>query len=264
MDTPIDTHVQASQDSAARVAAPDSDATGYGQFCPVAMAAEIFCSRWTPLILRELLCGSRHFNDLKRGVPRISPTLLSRRLKELQQDGLLVSENREYRLTPAGEDLRELVMGLGFWGARWVDTQKSLKNLDPSLLMWDMRRHLDPQPLPPRRCTIQFNYPELPSRRDWWLVVNAGDVDLCHVEPGFDVDLYVETSLKSMTAIWMGISTVAAEIAAGRFDVSGDKEMARHMQAWLGLSPFAKAQKAPAPVAPPPSPRAPYLNVAQG
>jgi DNA-binding HxlR family transcriptional regulator len=264
MDTPIDTQVQASQGPAARAASPDSEATGYGQFCPVAMAAEVFCTRWTPLILRELLCGSRHFNDLKRGVPRISPTLLSRRLKELQQDGLLISENGEYRLTPAGEDLRELVMGLGFWGTRWVDTQKSLKNLDPSLLMWDMRRHLDPQPLPPRRCTIQFNFPELSNRRDWWLVVNAGDVDLCQTDPGYEVDLYVETPLKSMTAIWMGMSTVAAEIAAGRFDVSGDKEMARHMQAWLGLSPFAKAQKPTAPIAPQPAPRVPYLKVAQG
>jgi len=264
MDTPIGTQIPASQAPAARAAAPDSEATGYGQFCPVAMAAEIFCTRWTPLILRELLCGSRHFNDLKRGVPRISPTLLSRRLKELQQDGLLVSQNGEYRLTPAGEDLRELVMGLGFWGTRWVDTQKSLKNLDPSLLMWDMRRHLNPQPLPPRRCTIQFNFPELPNRRDWWLVVNAGEVDLCQTDPGFEVDLYVETPLKSMTAIWMGMSTVATEISAGRFDVSGDKEMSRHMQTWLGLSPFAKAQKAAAPVAPPPAPRVPYLKVAQG
>lgn len=264
MDTPIGTQVQAAQGAVPAAAAARNEPTGYGQFCPVAMAAEIFCTRWTPLILRELLCGSRHFNDLKRGVPRISPTLLSRRLKELQQDGLLINENGEYRLTPAGEDLRELVMGLGFWGTRWVDTQKSLKNLDPSLLMWDMRRHLDPRPLPPRRCTIQFNYPELPSRRDWWLVVNAGEVDLCHVEPGFDVDLYVETSLKSMTAIWMGISTVAAEISAGRFDVSGDKEMASHMQIWLGLSPFAKAQKPAAPVVAQPAPRMPYLKVAQG
>lgn len=264
MDTPIGTQAQTAQIPAAREATADSEATGYGQFCPVAMAAEIFCTRWTPLILRELLCGSRHFNDLKRGVPRISPTLLSRRLKEMQQSGLLTSQNGAYELTPAGENLRELVMGLGFWGTRWVDTQKSLKNLDASLLMWDMRRHLDPQPLPPRRCVIQFNFPELSNRRDWWLVVNGGDVDLCQTDPGFDVDLYVETPLKSMTAIWMGLTTVAAEISAGRFDVSGDKDMARHMQIWLGLSPFAKAQKVAPPAPAQPAPRVPYLKVAQG
>jgi DNA-binding HxlR family transcriptional regulator len=226
----------------------DMTANGsYGQFCPVAMAAEVFCTRWTPLILRELLCGSRHFNDLKRGVPRISPTLLSKRLKELQQAGLLdctedAGGGTEYSLTPAGEDLRSLVMGLGFWGARWVDTQKSLKNLDPSLLMWDMRRNLNPTPMPPRRYTIQVHYPELPNRRDWWLVVERQDVDLCQADPGFEVDLYVETSLKSMTSIWMGMATVQGEMAAGRLEATGEKDIVRSMQTWLGLSPFAHKQ----------------------
>lgn len=220
---------------------------GYGQFCPVAMAAEVFCTRWTPLILRELLCGSRHFNDLRRGVPRISPTLLSKRLKELQQAGLLTCVEgaggaTEYSLTAAGEDLRDLVMGLGFWGTRWIDTRKSLKNLDPSLLMWDMRRHLRPTLMPPRRYTIQFHYPELPNRRDWWLVVEGGEVDLCQADPGFEVDLHVETSLRSMTSIWMGIATVQSEMAAGRFEASGDKAVIRAMQTWLGLSPFARPQ----------------------
>lgn len=217
----------------------------YGQFCPVSMAAEVFCTRWTPLILRELLCGSRHFNDLRRGVPRISPTLLSKRLKEMQEAGIVdrqpgVGGTGEYSLTPAGEELREIVMSLGFWGARWVDTQKSLKNLDPSLLMWDMRRHLNPTPIPPRRCCIQFQYPELsPHRRNWWLVVQGSDVDLCHVDPGFEVDLYIETSLRSMTSIWMGLATVRGEKEAGRLTFTGDRDIAQSMQTWLGLSPFA-------------------------
>jgi DNA-binding HxlR family transcriptional regulator len=215
----------------------------YGQFCPVAMAAEIFCNRWTPLILRELLCGSRHFNDIRRGVPRISPTLLSKRLKELQQAGILTCREKaggtEYHLTPAGEDLRSLVMALGFWGTQWVDTGKALEKLDPSLLMWDMRRNLNPTPLPPRRATIQFHYPELSSRRDWWLLVEKRNVDLCQTDPGFEVDLYVECPLKSMTAIWMGLATVKSEMAADRLTLTGDKELARSMQAWLGLSPFA-------------------------
>lgn len=216
----------------------------YGQFCPVAMAAEIFCTRWTPLILRELLCGSRHFNDLKRGVPRISPTLLSKRLKEMQQAGIVTCDEKaggttEYRLTQAGEDLRSLVMALGFWGTQWVDTRKSLQKLDASLLMWDMRRHLNPTPMPPRRATIQFHYPELATRRDWWLVVEQREVDLCQTDPGFEVDLYVECPLKSMTAIWMGLATVKSEIAADRLVLTGDRDIARSMQAWLGLSPFA-------------------------
>ena len=125
---------------------------GYSQFCPVAMASEILCSRWTTLIIREMLCGTTRFNDLRRGVPRMSPALLSKRLKELQTAGIIIASPNdsgivEYRLSPAGEDLREVIMGLGFWGQRWVESDVSLKNLDPSLLMWDMRRHLIPDPL---------------------------------------------------------------------------------------------------------------------
>lgn len=219
----------------------------YGQFCPVAMAAEIVCSRWTALVLRELLCGTTRFNDLRRGVPLMSPSLLSKRLKELEAAGVIATVPTgqagavEYRLTEAGEDLRPVVMSLGFWGQRWVDSSLSLKNLDPSLLMWDMRRNLDPKPLPPRRCTINFLYPELASaKRSWWLVIDGGQVDLCSVNPGFEVDLYVRSSLRSMTAVWMGMSTVAKEMDAGQIELIGDKGLAQSMQRWLGLSPFAK------------------------
>lgn len=219
---------------------------GYGQFCPVAMAAEILCSRWTVLVIRELLCGTTRFNDLRRGVPRMSPTLLSKRLKELEQAGIVrtirgPSGVAEYRLTEAGEDLRSLVMGMGFWGQRWVESQLSLRNLDPSLLMWDMRRNLNPEPLPSRRCTIQFQYSEVPaSRQNWWLVVDEGNVDLCSFDPGFEIDLLVTGSLRSMTAIWMGLSVVRREIEAGRLELVGDPKIASAMQQWLGLSNFAR------------------------
>ena len=222
----------------------------YGQFCPVAMAAEIICSRWTALVLREMLCGSTRFNDLRRGVPRMSPALLSKRLKELEKAGIVtVSRGRggavEYGLTPAGEDLREVVMGLGMWGARWVESQLSLRNLDPTLLMWDMRRNLVPEPLPPRKCTIQFQYPELSAKQqNWWLVIDDGKVDLCNFDPGFDLDLMVRSSLRSMTAIWMGLAKVKAEIDAGSLELDGDPSIARAMQQWLGLSPFAGAARA--------------------
>ena len=147
----------------------------------------------------------------------------------------------EYRLTEAGEDLRPVVMSLGIWGQRWVESSLSLKNLDPSLLMWDMRRTLDPTPLPPRKCTISFLYPELESaKRSWWLVIDGGKVDLCSTNPGFDIDLYVRSSLRSMTSIWMGLSTVDEEIAARQLELIGDKEIAKSMQVWLKLSPFAK------------------------
>ena len=218
----------------------------YSQFCPVAMAAEIVCSRWTALVLRELIAGSTRFNDIKRGVPRMSPSLLSKRLKELEAAGIVEARRdahgavSEYQLTEAGEDLKSVIVPLGTWGQRWVETQLSLRNLDPSLLMWDMRRNLKPTPQPDRRCTVQFEYPELPSaKRRWWLVIDPDGVDLCLVDPGYDLDLQVRCPLRCMTAIWMGHASVRGEIEAGRLELTGDRTLAQSMQTWLGLSPFA-------------------------
>ena len=211
------------------------------------MAAEIVCSRWTALVLREMLCGSTRFNDLRRGVPRMSPTLLSKRLKELELAGVISAKPSresgvvEYKLTQAGEELRDTIMSLGVWGQRWVKSSLSLKNLDPSLLMWDMRRNLVPSSLPKRKMTVHFEYPELSmGRKLWWLVVEDGKVDLCSVDPGFEIDLYVRGSLRSMTAVWMGVSTLKAETEAGNIELTGDKDVSRSMHEWLGLSVFAK------------------------
>ena len=223
---------------------------GYKQFCPLAMAAEMLCSRWTMVLLRELVAGTTRFNDLRRGVPKMSPTLLSQRLKELEAAGII--ERRalkseagvfEYHLTESGRDLRQVIEAMGFWGQRWVEARQSLKNLDPSLLMWDMRRNLNPLPLPDRRTVIQFLYPELPlSKRFWWLVVEPhGEVDLCWSDPGFEVDLYVSSDLRTMTSIWMGLTTVAKE--RGKVVLTGDRGLAGSIQTWLGLSPFAVEPK---------------------
>lgn len=225
------------------------EASGYGQFCPVSMAAEILCSRWTVVLLREMLCGSTRFNDLRRGLPRMSPTLLSKRLKELELAGVIRSVPTaaglsEYVLTDAGEDLRPIIIGIGSWGQRWVESRLSLRNLDPTLLMWDMRRNLSTDPLPPRRCTIQFVYPELQStHRNYWLVVESGDVDLCQTDPGFEVDLLVTSSLLTMTSIWMGLTRLDAEVRAGRVQLDGDPVVGRSMQAWLKLSTFAPVER---------------------
>jgi DNA-binding HxlR family transcriptional regulator len=222
----------------------------YKQFCPVAMASEILCTRWTIVLIRELIAGSTRFNDLRRGVPRMSPALLSQRLKELESDGIIErtpteSGLFEYRLTAAGRELKPLIEAFGIWGQRWVDAELSLQHLDVSLLMWDMRRNLDPTPMPKRRCVIQVLYPELPpAQRSWWLLVEPDiGVDLCSVDPGFDVDLYVATDLRTMTAIWMGYENVRKALSAGRMMLTGDRKLAADMQAWLGLSPFAKERK---------------------
>jgi hypothetical protein len=148
----------------------------------------------------------------------------------------------EYQLTPAGEDLKPIVMSLGFWAQRWVESKLSLKKLDPSLLMWDMRRWLDPKPLPKRRCTIAYHFPEIePARQKYWLVIEPdGKVDLCNSDPGFEVDLFVTGTLRAMTAVWMGVTTVKKEVEARELELQGDTAIASAMQDWLGLSPFAK------------------------
>jgi len=216
------------------------------------MAAEVLCTRWTMVLLRELVAGSTRFNDLRRGVPRMSPALLSKRLKELEAAGIIErikspSERGtpEYHLTKAGRDLRSVVETIGVWGQRWVDAEISLDNLDPSLLMWDMRRNLNTTPMPKRRSVIEFLYTDLPaSQKHWWLIVEpTGDVDLCSVDPGFDVDLLVTTKLRSMTSIWMGLSTVKSEQANKVMALDGDLALAKNMQTWLGLSPFAVERK---------------------
>jgi DNA-binding HxlR family transcriptional regulator len=218
---------------------------GYGQFCPVSMASEILCSRWTTLVLRELLCGSTRFNDLRRGVPKMSPALLSKRLKELQRAGIVTALRKpngavDYRLSESGEELRPLIMGLGAWAQRWVESRLSLKNLDPSLLMWDVRRGLNVKLMPNRRCMIQFMYRDLaPPRQNWWLVVDGGAVDVCNFDPGHELDLLVKSSLRSLTAIWMGLTTIKKESESGDLELEGDPSLARSMQQWLGLSSFA-------------------------
>jgi DNA-binding HxlR family transcriptional regulator len=226
--------------------------TGYRQFCPVAMASEILCRRWTILVLRELIAGSARFNDLRRGLPRLSPALLSQRLKELEAADIVrrvavrgESGLFEYHLTEAGQELKPIVEAFGVWAQRWVSSDLSLERLDAQLLMWDMRRNLDPAPLPDKRQVIRFQYPELPAaKRSWWLLVSPETgVDLCALDPGFDVDLYVTSDLRTMTAIWMGFETVPNAQRKKLLTLTGDRKLAAAMPHWLGLSPFAKVQK---------------------
>ena len=226
--------------------------SSYHQFCPVSMAAEIICSRWTLLVLRELMLGSTRFNELRRGLPSMSPALLSKRLKDLEAAGIVMHIAAghepgvlEYRLTESGHELRPIIEAIGVWGHRWITTEATLKNLDANLLMWDIRRNIDTNPMPPRRNTIQFIFNDRPpSERNYWLVVEPGrEIDLCLVDPGFDVDLYVSTDLRTMTEIWLGYATIGPVSEDGRFVLTGNSRLAANLRTWLKLSIFAKAEK---------------------
>lgn len=222
--------------------------TDYGQFCTVARGAEIFGERWTPLVVRELLCGSTRFNELRRGLPRMSATLLAERLRKLEQIGVVRRESDaagpHYRLTAAGEDLRPIVLGLGQWGARWIGSRLQKGQLDAGFLMWDVRRFVRLDKFPKRRVVIQFRFTDArPGEKAWWLVVDNGVAELCRDDPGHDLTLVVESTVRALTEIWTGDSTPEAELAARRVRVQGADRDVRQLWRWLGESAFAATRR---------------------
>lgn len=223
---------------------------GYGQFCPVAKAMEILGERWTALIIRELISGSARFNDLRRGNPLISPTLLSQRLKSLEHAGIVVRREGEkpggaieYRLTEAGRELTPIIMQLGVWGQRWTRSQLAAEDYDPALLMWDVRRKIDVEQFPLERTVVRFEFIDAPAKtRFWWLVVDHGEVDLCLKPPGYEFDLEVRTDVRTMVEVWMGRASVQAHLTKGDLQVRGASPLRKHIHRWLGYHDLAHVE----------------------
>ena len=214
----------------------------YGQFCPVAVACETFAERWTPLILRELVLGSRRFNEIHRGVPRMSRTLLAQRLRELAAAGVIASSDGQYRLTPSGEELGEVVVRLGEWGQRWASPVRR-DRLDPRVLMWDMRRRIAVDRLPPQRVVARFDFKGVPaaSRRNstFWLLLERPEADLCVADPGFEVDLFVAADLAAFARVWLGEVPIREAMRNGALRLSGMSDAVRGFPSWLLLSTLA-------------------------
>ena len=223
---------------------------GYNQFCPVAKACEVLEPRWTLLLLSEMWSGSTRFNEIRRGVPGMSPTLMSKRLREMEDRGLVLraqhpsSGEINYRTTAIADELEPIVRALGQWAHRNIDADVTLEKLDARLLMWNMRRKINPASLPAsRRSVICFIYPELPrDEQSYWLLCKPGKpVDLCSTDPGHDVDLFVTADLKALTSAWIGLSSLRAEIASNRITLVGDPAIAACIGAWMVRSSFATA-----------------------
>jgi len=217
----------------------------YGQFCPLAQAAQILCERWTLLIVRELIAGSTRFSELQKGVPLMSPTLLSTRLKQLQNAGVITlkktGKSSVYNLTPAGVELRPIVEILGAWGHRWARTDLNEGDLDASLLMWDMRRSVDASSFPKHRVVVQFEYPDAPKgAQDWWLVSEAGEIDLCLTNPGHEIDLLIIAPLAAITAVWTCQTPLNDAIKKGDIKVLGNGQLSNKLQDWLCSSLLSK------------------------
>ncbi len=215
----------------------------YSQFCPIAKAMELLDERWTILIVRELLSGSSHFNEIRSGNPKMSSALLAKRLRTLvryelverHEDGNRVS----YSLTPAGLELRPIVEAIGIWGTRWA-ADLGDQDLDPQVLLWDVHYNIDHAVLPPGRTVVHFAFPEVEAHlQDWWLVLTADEADICDADPGHEVDVRVRADLRVLTAVWMGQRTWADALRERAITIGGPEALRRAFPTWLKLSMFA-------------------------
>jgi len=217
----------------------------YGQFCPVAKAMEILGEKWTLLIIRELLMGGTRFNELQRGLSLISPTMLTKRLNDLEDAGLLMRKKipgqrgYEYFLTEAGKALLPLLKELGEWSMRWVRGPLLDADLDVELLMLYLQRSVQPEKLIGQETVLRFQFTDLGKYRDWWMVVKDNNVDLCIRDPGKDVDIYFTVDLRTMTEVWMGDASYRQVTADGRMKVVGHPALTRDISSWLAPSIFA-------------------------
>lgn len=215
--------------------------SGYGQFCPVARASEIFAERWTPLILRELGAGHNHFSEILKGLHRASPSVLGQRLKSLERAGVVqarpnpAGRGSTYHLTDAGVKLAEVIKILGVWGQQWLEVGP--EHLDPDFFMWKVFQHLEPSRLPAKRYVARFEFDGV--RRHYWLVLLQNDPDLCYSDPGFGDDLVVHASLEAMVRVHLGQLSVAEAQHYGLVRVEGARELARTIDDWFPRSRFA-------------------------
>jgi DNA-binding HxlR family transcriptional regulator len=221
----------------------------YGQYCPVARAAEIVADGWTVLIIRELLADVTHFNELERGLPHMSRSLLAERLRRLQRVGIV--ERRatkrgkwcEYRLTSAGRELQRVVDVLGEWGARWAFGDPHLDELDPIVLLWWMRRRVDFDRIPRRRVVLQFEFRGA-IQRTYWLLIEPADASVCLKNPGFEIDVIVSADIWAFYRIWLGRSTLAEALRREQVQLDGAPADVRSFPHWFSLSPMAETIRA--------------------
>ena len=222
----------------------------YGQYCPVAKAAEIFADRWTPLIVRELLAGIERFNDLERGLPGISRSVLAQRLRTLERVAVLERQvgsggrATRYRLTPAGHQLQDVVDVLGGWGARWAFREPQPDELDAGLLLGWISRRVARDRLPPRRIVVRFDLTNRRRRERFWLLLEPTHVEVCVENPGFEEDLIVSAHLADFYQLWLGRIPYRQSIADERIRLTGHPSLVRDFPSWLEWSPMAAAVQA--------------------
>jgi DNA-binding HxlR family transcriptional regulator len=209
----------------------------YGQYCPIARAVEVLGERWSLLILRDMLVGTTHFNDLARGLPGLSRSLLSKRLRQFEAVGIVERHDSEYLLTDAGRELEPVVFGLGAWGAAWAFGEPVKQELDPDRLVWWMHTRLDTSGLPGRRQIFHIRFTD--DRRQYWIMVEDGTPSVCVTDPGFDVNVTITSDRSSLYQVWLGRLPLREALRAGRVAFDGSSTFVRRMPSVLQLSPTA-------------------------
>lgn len=214
-------------------------ASGYGQYCPLSLAAELLCQRWTLLVVSRILSGCARFNEIHRGLPKMSPSLLSRRLDELEVAGIVRRRGsrrgggHRYELTQAGRDLRGIVESLAIWGQGWA-RDLELEDLDPGFLVWSMHARIDSSRMPPGTTVVEFAFTGAPAGgTTFWLVHRDGTVEMCLKDPGLDVDLVVASDLRLFVEAWRGFRDLRHEVRIGRIRLVGDDELRAAFPDWL-------------------------------
>jgi DNA-binding HxlR family transcriptional regulator len=221
----------------------------YGQFCPVAKATELIGERWTILIIRELVLGTHRFNDFQRALSRISPALLTKRLKDLEKAGIIVKKAQQgrrgfqYFLTPAGRQLSPIIEHLATWGMRWARGQLTDEELDIEFLMWEVQRRLDTEALPDGETVLCFIFEELTQFKSWWIVINGDDVDLCTKNPGKDVDLYISSTVRTMVEVWEGEVGLQTARRKKLLKANGNAQLVKTLPEWFGICLYADVKR---------------------
>ena len=224
----------------------------YGQYCPVAKAAQILGDRWTVLIVREMSFGVHRFNEMERCLPGISRSVLAQRLRHLEHIGLIERQTGEgrtvdYRLTDAGHDLKPVLQALGEWAARWAFGDPDPRELDPDLLMRWISRHVAMDRLPGRRIVAQFEFP-VPRSQRYWLVLEPEEASVCLHSPGFDTDVFVTADTEALYGVYLGRRTLQSAMREGLVTVEGTPSLVRAFPRWFTWSDFAPAVRAAAQV----------------
>lgn len=212
----------------------------YGQYRPVAKASELLGDRWVILLIREMLYGPHRFNDLERGLPGISRSVLSSRLKRLQRDGIIERVDGAYRFTEAGEQLRPVVQAMGDWVAGWVMADPTPAELDPELLMLFISRHLDREAIPDERTVLEFDFVGEPARR-LWMTIDRVDVSVCHADPLLPIDLIVRSTVHDLYRVYVGRATLGSCLEHGAVQLIGLPAMERRFVSLMRWSSFAPA-----------------------